>query len=127
MNPEQKLDKVLTYLNREYANENIKFQHSDNICKLAKLDITPSEAYMVLQKLNSDRYVNVSDSNQWMFQINYNGIVFIRSGGYKQQLKDLKRKRIKNDIYNVAVGLGTLLAGLYALVEIWKYLLAHFC
>ena len=75
---------------------------------------------MVLLILNADGHVDMSDSNQWMFQINYNGILFCRSGGYKQELYDLKRKRIKNDIYNVAVGLGTFLAGTYALWAIWK-------
>lgn len=120
MKPEYKLDKILTYLYNEYEKENIKYEHSKTICHFAELKVNPTEAYMVLLKLNSDGYVNMSDSNQWMFQINYDGILFYRSGGYKQELNDLKRKRIKNDIYNVVVGLGTFLAGSYGLWAIWK-------
>ena len=120
MKPEEKLDKILTYLYTEYEKENLKYEHSKSICHFAELKVNPTEAYMVLLKLNADGYVDMLDSNQWSFQINYNGILFCRSGGYKQELNDLKRKRIKNDIYNVVVGLGTFLAGAYALWEIWK-------
>jgi hypothetical protein len=120
MKPENKLDKILTYLFVEYEKENLKYEHSKTICHLAELKVNPTEAYMVLLKLYADGYVDMSDSNQWMFQINYNGILFCRSGGYKQELKDLNRKRIKNDIYNVMVALGTSLAGAYAIWEIWK-------
>ena len=127
MKPEDKLDKILTYLYSEYEKENIKYEHSKAICHLAELNVNPTEAYMVLLKLNSDGYVNMSDSNQWKFQINYNGILFHRSGGYKQELNDLKRKRIKNDIYNVVVGLGTFLAGAYGLWAIWKELSNCIC
>ncbi len=120
MKPEEKLDKILTYLYTEYEKENLKYEHSKSICHFAELKVNPTEAYMVLLKLNTDGYVDMLDSNQWSFQINYNGILFCRSGGYKQELNDLKRKRIKNDIYNVVVGLGTFLAGAFALWEFWK-------
>lgn len=120
MKPEDKLDKILTYLFDEYEKENLKYEHSKIICHFAELKVNSTEAYMVLLKLNEDGYVDMLDSNQWMFQINYNGILFCRSGGYKQELKDLNRKRIKNDIYNVMVALGTSLAGAYAIWEIWK-------
>ncbi|MEQ8812883.1 MAG: hypothetical protein RIE59_27675 [Imperialibacter sp.] len=120
MSPEDKLDQVLTYLYSEYEKGSLKFEHSKTICHSAELKVSPSESYMVLLKLNSDRYVDMSDANQWEFRINYDGILFNRSGGYKQQLKDLSRQRIKNDIYNAVVGLGTLLAGAYGLWAIWK-------
>jgi len=127
MKPEDKLDLVLTYLFDEYEKESLKYEHSKTICYFAELKVNPTEAYMVLLKLNSDGYVDMSDSNQWMFQINYNGILFCRFGGYKQELNDLKRKRIKNDIYNVMVALGTSLAGLYAIWAIWKQISETLC
>jgi len=127
MKPEDKLDQILTYLYNEYEKENLKYEHSKSICHFAELKVNPTEAYMVLLKLNADGYVDMSDSNQWLFQINYNGILFHRSGGYKQELNDLKRKRIKNDIYNVVVGLGTFLAGAYGLWAIWKELSNCIC
>ncbi len=120
MKPENKLDKILKYLYNEYEKEHLKYEHSKTICHLSELKVNPTEAHMVLLKLNADGYVDMSDSNQWMFRINYNGILFSRSGGYKQALNDLKRKRIKNDIYNVMVALGTFLAGAYAIWAIWK-------
>lgn len=120
MKPEEKLDQILKYLYNEYQNENLKYAHSKTICHFADLQVNPTEAYTILLKLNADGYVDMSASNQWMFQINYDGILFYRSGGYKQELKDLKRKRIKNDIYNVMVALGTSLAGAYAIWEIYK-------
>lgn len=94
--------------------------HSKNICHFAGLKVEPHEAYLILEKLSLDGHLTVNDSNQWMFEINYNGVLFVRYGGYKQEFKDLNRKRIKNDIYNVAVGLGTFLAGAFALWSIWK-------
>ena len=120
MKPEEKLDEILKYLFSEYEKGNIRQQHSKAICELAELKVEPHEAYMILEKLNLDGYLTVSESNQWMFIINYDGILFHRYGGYKQELNDLKRKRIKNDIYNVAVALGTFLAGGFALWSIWK-------
>ena len=120
MTPEEKLDQILTSLHKEYQKENLKYRHCKEICEFSQLKVNPNEAYMILLKLNQDGYVNVLESNQWSFQINYNGILFYRSGGYVQELKDLKRKRIKNDIYNVVVGLGTFLAGAYGLWAIWK-------
>lgn len=120
MKPENKLDKILKYLYNEYEKEKLNYEHSKTICHLSELKVNPTEAHMVLLKLNADGYVDMSDSNQWMFRINYNGILFSRSGGYKQALNDLKRKRIKNDIYNVIVALGTFLAGAYAIWAIWK-------
>ncbi len=119
MKPEEKLDKILSYLYNEYENENIKYEHSKSICHFAELNVNPTEAHIVLLKLNLDRYVDISDSNQWSFRINYNGILFCRSGGYKQALKDLKGKRIKSDIYSIMVALGTSLAGLYAVWQFW--------
>lgn len=127
MTPEEKLDKILLYLFTEYTKGKIPFEHSKNICINAGLNISPTESYLILLKLNSDGYVDMSDSNQWLFQINYNGILFFNSGGYYQELKDLKRKRVKNDIYNVVVGLGTFLAGLYALLQFLKEILTIRC
>ena len=97
-------------------------RHSKYICQLAGLKFEPYESYLILEKLSLDGHVRVNESNKWMFEINYNGVLFVRYGGYKQEFKDLKRKRIKNDIYNVAVGLGTFLAGVFALWSIWKEL-----
>jgi hypothetical protein len=127
MKPEEKLDKILTYLYTEYEKENLKYEHSKSICHFAELKVNPTEAYMVLLKLNADGYVDMLDSNQWSFQINYNGILFCRSGGYEQELKDLKRTRFKNDIYNVMVAVGTSLAGLYAVWQIWIEISKRIC
>ena len=87
MKPEDKLDKILTYLYNEYEKEDLKYEHSKTICQVADLKVNPTEAYMVLLKLNGDGFVDMLDSNQWMFKLNYNGIVFCRSGGYKQELE----------------------------------------
>ena len=119
MNPEKKLDKVLKYLYAEFTEENIKFQHSKSICEFGELNVNPAEAYMILNKLNIDGYVDVFESNQWCFKINYNGILFHRNGGYQQELKDLKRKRFKEDTFNIIIAVGTLLAGLYAIWQLW--------
>lgn len=119
MKPEDKLDTILMYLYKQYEKDNLKFEHSNMICHYVELKVNATETYMILLKLKVDGYVDMSDSNQWMFQINYNGILFCRCGGYKQQLKDLNRKRIKDDIYNVMVAVGTSLAGAYA---IWEFL-----
>jgi hypothetical protein len=119
MKPEDKLDTILMYLYEQYDKDNLKFEHSNTICHYVELKVNPTETYLILLKLNADGYIDMSDSNQWMFQINYNGILFCRCGGYKQQLKDLNRKRIKDDIYSVMVAVGTSLAGAYA---IWEFL-----
>lgn len=119
MKPEKKLDYILNYLCKEYIKESISYKHSKNICQLAELDVNPSEAYMILLKLNSDGYVDMLESNQWMFQINYNGILFNRNGGYTQELEDSKRKRLKDDIFNGIIAIGSLLAGIYAIWQIW--------
>lgn len=127
MKPEENLDAILSYLFNEYEKEKLGYVHSKSICQLGNLKVNSAEAYMTLLKLNSDNYVDMLDSNQWMFQINYNGILFIRSGGYKQKLKDLKRKRIKEDIYNVMIAVGTSLAGLYAIWQFWIELSKNSC
>lgn len=119
MKPEEKLDRILKYLYDEFEKGNAQLRHSKSICQLAGLKINSNEAYMILEKLNLDGYLTVSDSNQWMFSINYEGIMFLRYGGYKQQLKDIKRKRLKNDLYNILVAVGTSLAGFYALWQVW--------
>ena len=82
----------------EKVEENIKFQHSRSICEFGELNVNPAEAYMILNKLNIDGYVDVLESNEWCFKINYNGILFHRNGGYQQELKDLKRKRFKEKL-----------------------------
>ncbi|MBE7661475.1 hypothetical protein [Tenacibaculum finnmarkense] len=127
MKPEEKLDKVLNYLYSEYIKGNMEQKHSKNICNSAGLKIHNHEAYLMLEKLSLDGYLKVNDSNKWMFEINYNGVLFVRYGGYKQEFKDLNRKRIKNDIYNVTVGLGTFLAGAFALWSIWKEFSSFVC
>jgi hypothetical protein len=119
MKPEKKLDKILNYLHQEYTKDNINYVHSKVICQLADLNVNPSEAFLILDKLNIDGYVQVSQDNQWMFKINYNGILFHQNGGYHQEIKDLKRKRFKEDIFNVIIAGGTLLAGFYAIWQLW--------
>jgi len=118
MKPELKLDHILKYLYEEYSKENILYRHSKEICLLSNLKVSPSEAYLILLKLNVDGYVDMSDTNQWMFKVNYNGILFHRQGGYETQLKDVNRKRIKEEIYNIITAFGATIAGLYA---IWQF------
>lgn len=122
MKPEEKLDQILRFLNDSFLKDDIKFQHSKTICELSKLKVSPAEAYMILQKLNLDGYVEVLEENQWMFKINYNGIIFNRTGGYTSSLLDLKRKRFKEEIYNILVAVGTTLAGLYGVWQLFTEL-----
>jgi len=118
MNPENKLDQILLYLYNEYQRKNLNHNHSIDICELAGLNVDSEESYLILLKLNHDGYVDVSNSSRNLFRLNYNGIFFHRSGGYKQKLKDLERDRFKKDIYNWMIAIGTSLAGLYAL---WQF------
>lgn len=127
MKPEEKLDKILKYLYSEYEKGNINQQPSKFTCESAGVRVNHQEAYMILEKLNLDGYLNVGELNKNMFIINYEGILFHRSGGYKQELNDLKRKRIKKDIYNVIVGLGSFLAGIFATWSIWKEISSCIC
>ncbi|QDW21819.1 hypothetical protein [Flavobacterium sp. KBS0721] len=118
MKPEVKLDHILKFLYEEYLKDNILYVHSKEICHFAELDVSPSEAYLIMEKLNIDGYVDVSHSNQWMFKINYNGVLFHRKGGYEDELRDINRKRTKEDIYNIITAVGAIIAILYA---VWQF------
>ncbi|RJE70962.1 hypothetical protein BGP76_09295 [Reichenbachiella sp. MSK19-1] len=77
-------------------------RHSKSICELTGLKINPHEAYIISEKLSLDGHLTVDESDKWVFSINYEGIMFHRYGGYKQQLKDIKRKRLKDDLYKIS-------------------------
>lgn len=125
MTPESKLDHILKSLYERYKEGHILYLHSKAICELAKLTVPPAEAYLIMVKLNSDGYVDGLETNQWMFKINYEGILFFQEGGYKAQLRDKKRKRIKEDIYNIITATGAIIAGLYAIWQVYIELTKH--
>ena len=115
-----KLDSVLEWM---YLNN--KPSHSKDICENANIKVSDNEAYKILCKLSKDGYADVVN-NIWVFEINYNGIIFFESGGYKAEIQDLKSRRNLHDRINKIVALGTFLAGIYALIETLKFLLNIF-
>ena len=115
-----KLDTVLSYLCNEFEKGNIGHQHSKDICQKAGLNVVPSEAYLILDKLNFDFYLDVSNTNQWMFCINYNGIVFNAKGGYTKQIKDLKIERLKKKLHNAIVIIGIIIGAIFSVYKIFQ-------
>ena len=81
------------------------------------------EIETILVKLKEDKYLlNFPNGH---YGLTVSGRVFIEKGGYKQELNNEKRKALKDQIYIYAVGAGTVLAGLYGLFEMLKWLYHH--
>ncbi|MCB0735993.1 MAG: hypothetical protein KDC92_00675 [Bacteroidetes bacterium] len=112
----EKLDAVLKHMT-----VNPQSEHSKTICENANLDIEADEANRILKKLNTDKYVDMTE-NQWCYEINYNGIIFSESGGYNGQISEIKSKRTYQSLLNIIVALGTFCAGIYGLLETIKFI-----
>ena len=66
-------------------------------------------------------------NNVVLFAVNLKGILFWNEGkgGYVQQLKDIKAEKYRLNLLNIIIALGTGLAGLYALVQFFVWLVAQ--
>lgn len=118
------MDKILKTL---YENEN-KIDIGDHLSinlSANNYGLNNTEIAEVWSKLERDNYIYEYTKNSG-HRINLEGMIFIQNGGYTQQQKDLKLERTKTTIFNLAVGIGTGLAGLYALVQFLLFLWQHF-
>ncbi len=97
MTSHKKLDKALEIMYKEYENGNSLFLHSKSVCEKAKLKVKPQEAHLILRKLNYDEYLDVDISNEWIFRINCNGVLFYLNGGYAVCNKHKRLKKFKKD------------------------------
>lgn len=61
------------------------------------------------------------------FIINFEGRVFYERGGYIKEEIDNKRKSNQRAAYTIAVGVGTAVAGVYALWEMTKSVIKYLC
>lgn len=109
-----------------------------------------NEFIQIIEKLERDGYVNIevderpSDNRMGTiingvytptlikykyYKITFEGDFFIKSGGYTQQEKDKKLKRISLQILNISLGIGSGAAALYYIGKIvfWIYQHSIYC
>lgn len=133
LSPLQKLDKVLEILH-DYHTEKTNPNIAELLLK-ANDQITLSESHLILNKLIADKYAVAihNDSinalvteKQLTHKITFDGLIFIEYGGYVGQNNLIKARYRKEVAYTISVGIGTALAGLYGLLEIFLWFWHHF-
>jgi len=91
--------------------------------KANKILLHDFEVETIIAKLIEEKYVMRFDSGQYTLTVT--GRMFFEKGGFRQQLIDEKRKARVEVVYIWAVGVGTVLAGIYGLFEMLKWLFHH--
>ena len=123
--PIQKLDLVLGIVTQTPDYNSISIVE---IVHKAKSEIKASDVELVLNKLIEDKYVKFFDVQTATtspytsrnYSITFSGLVFHEQGGYTTENKNKKWKTRKDAVYTIAVAIGTFLAGVYSLIEIFK-------
>jgi hypothetical protein len=132
----QKLDKVLEYLCKDHLYE----YKLDNVVANVDFLTDDAETYKILLKLKNDGFAHFNPlppvkegiiaelqiamiRTHYLYSATFEGQLFNELKGYGQKQKDDNRKRFRETVFNVMVGTGTSLAGLYALIEMisWVY------
>lgn len=126
----EKLDKVLNI----FYNSDRKggFDYAELFKATSHLLEYKDELNKIIKKLRKDELIYIEDitaSHDFVraevYFLTIEGMIFVENKGYGQQNKNAKIKR-NRDIANAqAVGIGTALAGLYALWEIVKSILLY--
>jgi hypothetical protein len=105
----------------------------------SKHHLSVVEISMILRKLKNDGYIiydpvlkapKSKPSEIWTcpdYVLSFEGKVFVKQNGYTQQENDKKRERRNLNLVNFCLAIGAALAGVYALIEIIKYLVSPSC
>ncbi len=107
--------------------------HKDAIFQNAGLSLTERNSYIIIQKLILDGYVaeatvmlDGSPVGTYQYYITLNGAQFVHRGGYTKETERLRAKNLRATTQTLALGVGSVLAGLYGLFEMMKALLKHY-
>lgn len=124
------LDKVLRYLlaDEEYAFKSLSdITHAFDRSKLTVADTVSIK--VMLEKLIKDDYIealalsDISAENQLFgkrYKITFEGILFIQQDGYSGRAKSIALREISQTFAVWIAAIGTGVAGVYALVEIFR-------
>ena len=131
MEPNKKLDLALSFYYKSFHDKNRKthYEHtSDIVTNNPELrgNTSMDEAKLLADKLYKDEYIDGDDSNPYLHRINYDGTIFHLEGGYTQHLIDLESQRSKHRLHEKIIRVGAILAGLYAVVEIFSRICTFF-
>lgn len=86
--------------------------------KIKFKEILDNHLYLILDKLIDDGYVIYEEGSKSRYQITYDGLMFLGSGGYMAQNNRNQRQYRRQFILDRALifgSTGALIAGLYAL------------
>jgi hypothetical protein len=74
----------------------------------------------IIEKLIKDGYAGRME-NEAKYFITFEGLLFLLKGGYVGQQKDIVKKRFYLSVSNVFIFFASLIGGVYAGIEIWKF------
>jgi hypothetical protein len=133
--PHEQLDFILTHLNNDKLPESIE-EIEDSLMWNPFDEKIDKTINLILHKLIKDEYVNKVHREEikrpiprpagQTYYISFEGKLFIENGGYNQQQKESNRHKTIEITHQWVLSIGTLLAGLYGLVEISKWIYRHF-
>ncbi len=123
-----RIEKIQFLLEEFYNPENPTANHNLVLSEFYG-KFQPKDIHEIIYKLEKDGYLTNIEFYKGGVggNITFEGGLFYESGGYAQQLKDVKSKRFRQSLSNIIVAFGAGLAGLYALWQIYIGILNHFC
>ena len=114
------LDNVLVFLNEIYEKGHLSSLKHDEIREgyIKKYKSAPSELVLVLEYLQrSGMIINTTDKK---FSISYEGKIYIENGGYTRKQFKENVKIASQNIRNWIITIGSILAGIYSMIQIGK-------
>ena len=131
LSPIQKLDKVLSYLNSQSE----QWHNVPDVMQNISFITTISEMFFILIKLEKDGYAiseerteiidragNIGKTyTEKFYIINFEGKYLNKTGGYKYKIKRQTTSTNLQSIQTWSIAVGTALAGIYSLYELWKH------
>lgn len=121
--PEESLDEVLRFLEKDYYSHHIDF--SDLQSQLPHQSYIDTGLLLLLERLDEDkfidrRYSGSCKTGHGICKITHKGIQFIRSGGYINQAKIESNKERRNRliyIWSVIAGIASVIGLIIALIK----------
>jgi hypothetical protein len=91
-------------------------------------DITGSVIIDILRKLCKDEYLNswTATNNTLRYALTFEGRTFYQTGMYQTDQKKKKQKENEQSIHNYVLSGGALIAGIYSLIELAKWISSFF-